>query len=119
MPCVTWILPIKTVSEANCSEHWTKKAKRHKQQKYFIQLALKKDIKKITLPCRIKLTRISTRSLDYDNLVSSQKWTLDAICDLLIPGLKPGRADTDKRITASYFQEKGKKYSIKIEIDSS
>lgn len=119
MQNLEWMIPIKTVSELNCSEHWTKKSKRHKQQKFFIQLALKNEIHKIKLPCHIKITRISTRILDYDNLVASQKWTVDAICDLLLPGLKAGRADGDKRITISYDQSKGKHQSIKIEIESS
>lgn len=111
-------VPIKTVSESNCSEHWTKKSKRHKQQKFFVQLALKEQVKKITLPCMIKVVRLSSRLLDYDNLVSSQKWVIDSICDLLIPGLKPGRADGDTRISVCYDQEKSKSNGVRIEIDS-
>jgi hypothetical protein len=111
-------IPIKTISELNCTEHWTKKSKRHKQQKFFTQLALKEEVKKITLPCVIKIIRISPRVLDYDNLVSSQKWVVDSICDLLIPGLKPGRADGDKRISVLYDQEVGKLQAIRVEIES-
>lgn len=111
-------LSIKTVSEANSTEHWTKKSKRHREQKFFVNLALREGIKEITLPCKIKLTRISTRTLDYDNLCSSLKYVLDSVCDLLVPGLRPGQADGDPRITTSYDQEKGKKYAIRIEITS-
>lgn len=111
-------IPIKTITESNCSEHWRKVRDRHKKQKFFVQLALKKEIGKINLPCHIKITRISTRNLDDDNLVSSQKAVIDAICDLLIPGLRPGRADGDKRISKSYDQEIGKINSIRIEIES-
>ena len=124
-----WEIPLKTVSEANGvkvkkangkyrSEHWSETGKRHRQQKEIIQLVLKKEIIKATLPCHINLTRISTRKLDYDNLVSSQKYVLDSICDLLIPGLAPGRADGDPRITTNYRQEKGKIQGIRIEITS-
>lgn len=111
-------VPIKTVSELNCREHWTKKSKRHQQQKFFVRHALREKIKEISLPCHIKITRISTRRLDYDNLVASQKWVLDSICDLLIPGLNNGMADADTRITTTYNQEKGKKSGIRIEIVS-
>jgi hypothetical protein len=111
-----WEVPIMTVSEANCSEHWSKKAKRHKQQQFFVKLALKKGIEEISLPCHVKITRMGRGSLDFDNLVSSQKWVVDAVCDSLIPGLKPGRADGDKRITVSYNQEKKQFYGVRIEI---
>ena len=36
MKKITWNLRIKTVSEANCTQHWTKKSKRHKLQQFFI-----------------------------------------------------------------------------------
>lgn len=118
MSKIIWELPLLTVSELNCSEHWAKKSKRHKKQKFFVKLALKNEINKISLPCSVKITRLSSRSLDYDNLVSSQKWVVDAICDLLIPGLKPGRADGDERIKIFYHQEKSRNYGIKIEISN-
>jgi hypothetical protein len=115
---ITLVLPIKTVSESNNHEHWTQKHKRHSYQKkkvayYFLMLE-----EKPTLPCKIILTRIAPRSLDFDNLVSSQKWIRDAICDQLIPGLKPGRSDSDPRISISYAQQSAapKKYGVKIEI---
>jgi hypothetical protein len=46
----------------------------------------------------------------------SMKWIEDAVCDLLVPGLAPGRADGDKRITTQYKQEKGQNFGIRIEI---
>lgn len=114
---IEWNLPIKTVSEANCSEHWTKKHKRHKSQKKMIWYQFKKEEKKITLPCHIKMTRISQRFLDKgDNLPCSMKYIRDSIAEE-ITGIKiSGRADDDERITWEYSQEKGKPQSIKIEI---
>lgn len=111
-------IPIKTVSEANSREHWHVKARRHHDQKKLIGLILNAHINPKRLPCHIKLCRIAQRKLDYDNLVSSQKYVLDAICELLIPGLAPGRADGDPRITVSYEQEtrKGPLYAVRIEI---
>ena len=116
----TWKLPIKTVSEANSNEHWTRKKKRHDIQKLYIRLwATKNNIGATTLPAIIKLTRVAPRELDCEeNLPMSFKWIKDYIADQLIPGQAAGRADGDKRIKWDYFQEKGepKEYAIKIEI---
>jgi hypothetical protein len=113
---LVWQFPIRTVSEANRRDHWAKASRRHRMQKFLVQQALKCEIKAIKLPCHIKITRIAPRCMNYDNLVSSQKYVLDAICDLILPGLAPGRADDDPRITASYFQEKGKPQQVRIEM---
>lgn len=111
-------LPIKTVSEANCSEHWTKKHKRHKLQKYWVRVVFLQHNPKIDLPCKIKLTRISSRKLDSDNLQTCLKYIRDSVADYIHPGLQPGRADDDENIQWQYDQEKGSPQSIKIEIYS-
>ncbi len=116
MKKITWEIPIRTVSEANCTEHWRKKHKRHKNQQFFVKLALAKEICQVSLPCKVKVTRLASRNLDFDNLVSSQKWIVDAICDSLIPGLQPGHADSDSRIEIEYGQEKRPIQGVKIEI---
>ena len=116
---VSWQLPIKTARESNSSEHWAKKAKRHRLQKIKIKSAFLKDRPQIEIPCHVILTRISPRSLDcHDNLPMSFKWIVDSICDYIFPGMAAGRADDSKEITWEYRQEKGKvrEYAIKIEI---
>ena len=111
-----WNLPIKVVSEANISEHWTKAHKRHKMQKkairYFMaDISLYRD-----MPITIKLIRISPRKLDEkDNLPMSFKYVADAISDLIYPGLQPGRADDNDLMQWKYAQEKGPG-SIRIEL---
>lgn len=115
----TFNIPIKTVTEANISEHWTKKAHRHKIQKWIVKKVFCDNQFKFTLPVHIILIRIAPRELDQaDNLPYAFKWIFDSICDMLIPGLKPGRADADKRITVEYKQRKGKprEYSVEVEI---
>lgn len=112
-----WDIPLKTVSEMNCSQHWTVKSKRHRYQKLAMKTVMKKDIENVKLPCHIKITRKSPGMLDFDNLCASQKYVLDSICDMLIPGLPPGRADGDPRISVSYFQERARKHSLTIEIE--
>ncbi len=52
-----------------------------------------------------------------DNLPCSFKWILDAVCDNLLPGLKPGRADGDERISVKYDQEKSKEYGVRITME--
>ena len=111
---------IKIISEGNNFDHWTKKRKRKICHQLMVKSALNGKITDISLPCKVKLTRIAPRKLDYDNLCFSIKFIYDTICDLLIPGLRPGRADGDSRITVEYFQEKGKpkEFGLKIEIIS-
>lgn len=104
---ITLLLPIKTISEGNCSEHWQRKAKRHRQQQGRVQMFMCNYRELIKLPCTITVTRIAPRNLDFDNFVYGQKWVVDAICDQLVPGLRPGRADADERIKINYKQEKG------------
>lgn len=118
---VNWQLPIKTASEANSSEHWTKKAKRHRLQKRWIKAAFLKEKPQIEFPMHVVITRLAPRSLDcQDNLPCSLKYVVDAIAEELTGNYVPGRADGDKRITWEYRQEKGspKEYAVKIEIKS-
>lgn len=116
---VNWHLPIRTASEANSSEHWNKKAKRHKLQKRWIKAAFHRERPQIALPALVVLTRLAPRALDcQDNLPCSMKYIVDAIAEELTGNYVPGRADGDKRITWEYHQEKGepKEYAVKIEI---
>lgn len=119
---VSWQLPIKAANEANSSEHWTKKSKRHKMQKWFVKRAYHCDKPEFYLPCTVTLTRIAPRALDlHDNLRMSLKWIADAVSECLIPGMAAGRADDDERIKWEYRQEKGKprEYAVRIEIQVS
>ena len=116
----TLVVPIRLISEANVREHWSKKHRRKKKQREVIGYFLN-SLEKPKLPCRIVLTRIAPRKLDYDNLVFAQKQVLDVLCDWLIPGLAPGRADGRDEIKGvEYRQERGapREYALKIEIIS-
>jgi hypothetical protein len=121
MPTFEWKINLKTVSESNSSEHWSKKAKRHKNQKKAIWFELLTKKSGIQLPCIIKLSRVAPRLLDDDNLVSSFKWIRDAIAEEITGIQIAGRADDTPMIKWQYAQEKGlpKEYAIKIEILSS
>ncbi len=108
-------IPIRTVSELNQAEHWTKRHRRRKKQKreVFYELA-SASTKKPSLPCDIWLTRIAPRKMDGDNLQSSFKAVRDAIADWM------GFDDGDDRLQWRYDQRSGepKEYAILIQIFS-
>lgn len=117
-------VPIKTVSEANKREHWTKPHKRAKAQKDAVRWYLGQEIMQTApevlkmRPIDIHLTRIAPRKLDCDNNQMSLKACRDAVADLFNPGLMPGRADDDPKLFWYYGQKKGKpkEYAVEIEI---
>ncbi len=129
---IRWEIHIKTVSESNISEHWTKSSRRHRQQQFFIRNLFKINSQTIPLPCEIILTRISNRFLDpEDNLPMSLKWIKDQIGACIFPekvviykkkngsfATNKGHSDSDPRVIWKYAQEKGNRQGIRIEINS-
>jgi hypothetical protein len=108
-------LPIRTISEANCFEHWRKSHKRHTIQRKTVALALNPIKDKIKLPCSIKLIRYAPRTLDkFENLPMSFKYIVDACCAIITGDFRAGRADGDERISLSCDQVKSEGYGIKI-----
>ena len=109
-------IPLRLHSESRFADHWTKRNKRKKAHYNIVRLYYKLNVKApVFPPVQITLTRIAPRSLDYDNLVSAFKFIRDAVADLVMPGLKMGRAD--EKMEFIYKQEKKSKvYSVKIEI---
>ena len=131
MEKITWEIPLKTVSEANSSEHWTVSSRRHRHQQFFIRALFHALDKEIPIPCTVTITRLSPRLLDDDNNVSSAKFIRDEISECIFPEKRKsflnkkgrlqsikGRADSDPRITWKYAQEKSKTLGIRIEIES-
>jgi len=110
-------IPMRLLSEANTHQHWRKKYERNKRQQKAIVLIWRSQKPVVSLPCKVTLTRIGPRLLDFGNLVYAFKGVQDKTADLIIPGLAPGQADDEKRgITWDYKQEKGL-YGIRIEIE--
>lgn len=130
MDKIIWELPLKTISEANCSQHWTVKSKRHKQQQFFVRALFNRQQNPISLPCCVKMIRLGSRLLDAEeNLPMAFKWVKDEISACLIPEKRKfykdkkgklreikGRADDDPRIKWQYGQEKAATQGIRIEI---
>ena len=112
---ISLTLPIRTVSEANSQEHWTKKHRRHKKQKnnlFFAYLEIKQFVK---YPCTLTFIRYAPKMLDkHDNLPMSMKWLCDAICAEITGEHRPGLADNFEGLTIKYDQVKSKQYAVKI-----
>lgn len=114
---VSVTLPIKTISEANCFEPWYKRYGRHKDQQRVVGLSLNPLKGYLRLPCSIMLTRYAPDELDvFDNLPMSFKYIVDTVCAIITGEEKPGKADSDKRISISCGQEKSAAYGIRVEI---
>lgn len=112
-------IPLKTVSEANSREHWIKKSARHKLQRNAVAAIIKPHVYKISVPCKIKLIRISPRKLDLgDNLPMAFKSIKDQLGEMICNEKVKGRGDGDDRILWEYNQERGKpkEYAVRIEI---
>lgn len=115
---IEFTVPIRTISEANSSEHWRKRWKRHQWQTLILKSYLKAKCSSVNLPIKIIITRIAPRPLDFDNLAMSVKFIRDQLAAFFIPGQQMGRADNDPRLYFEYMQNKGipKQYAIRITI---
>ena len=111
-------LPIKTISEANCEQHWTTRHKRHKKQKNAIFWAFLEVKHLVKLPCTLTFVRYAPKFLDrHDNLPMSMKWLCDALCAEITGEYRPGLADNSDKIEIKYDQIKSKVYGVKVIIE--
>ena len=108
---------MKIPSLANISKGWRTKYNIKKSQQRSIILILENPLKDLDLPFyTIKLTRISQRTLDEDNLVAAFKYIIDQISSIINPGLTHGRADSVGNIKFEYSQKKGKPQTLRVEV---
>jgi hypothetical protein len=108
-------LPLRIVSEANARDHWTKSAKRAREQRGVTAFALRPKLTSaVVKPQRmtvVTLTRQGPRSLDSDNLQRALKAVRDGVADAL------GMDDADPRIEWRYGQERSKTYGVMVVIE--
>ena len=105
-------IPVRTYSLTNQREHWSKKARRAKQERNWAKLtAGSARLQLLRLPLTITLTRVAPRALDDDNLRGALKSIRDGIADCL------GVDDRDARVTWRYAQRRGspREYAVDIE----
>lgn len=95
------LLSIKTISEANSRDHWTKRRKRFRAQAWELYWAWRSANPQIPpLPLVVTLTRIGPRTLDSDNLAGSFKGIRDQLATLI------GVDDGDPRVEWRYLQQR-------------
>lgn len=95
---------LRLVSEANAREHWSAKARRVKQQRNLVTLALRGTVAAqmlLVAPLEVTITRIGPRRLDDDNATGSAKAVRDAIAAVL------GVDDGDDRVRWRVEQARG------------
>lgn len=109
---ITFTIPLRTVSGMNAREHWRARMRRvraeHTTTVYYAGLALVK----VKMPCVVTLTRVSSGTLDTDNLASALKGVRDAVAKLI--GVDDGDVS---RVQYRYAQEKGKRGSYSVRVD--
>jgi len=111
-------IPLEIVSP-NASEHWTDRYKRNKRIRRLITSYWLTRKESPQPPCEILIERKISGKLklmDDDNFIAGCKFIRDCIADLLIPGLAPGQADSDKKLTWQYRQITAKEKGVHITI---
>lgn len=114
---VGFMMPIRTVSEANARVHWSARAKRARSQRQASKLITASHLRGLDwrafkhLPLTITLTRMSPRKLDSDNLAGAFKAVRDGIADAL------GIDDGSDRLEWVYAQQKSKLVGVQVDIE--
>lgn len=107
----TTLLVVRTVSESNGREHWAKKAKRVRAQRFAAALTAQAILLQ-PLPVVVTLVRVAPRMLDDDNLRGALKACRDGIADAFKVD------DRDPRIKWRYGQRRGtaKLYGVEVSV---
>lgn len=111
MKMITTKIPLETVSTTNMREHWSKRARRAKEQRR-VAYMWTPLLPRLGFPLTITLTRISPRKLDDDNLRSALKSVRDGIADRLEID------DRDSRVTWEYGQRKGDSWEQAVLVEA-
>ena len=111
-------LALHTVSESNARGHWGKRAKRAKEQRGVVCLALRARqpsnwVFPAVAPLVVTIARVAPRALDDDNLRGALKGVRDGVADWLEIN------DRDPRVSWAYAQERGgvRQYAVKIRVE--
>ncbi len=120
----TFVVPAKTVSEANSRTHWSVKAKRTKglrrDANLYLRAAIQREVSRTATPedlvgscepdrgVEVLLTRLAPGILDDDNLASSLKGFRDGVADAF------GKDDRDPILKWKYDQRRSKTYAVEV-----
>lgn len=100
------LIPIKTVGGLNAREHWRQRSARVKKERTTAAITTPR----FPLPCVVTMTRLSSGTLDDDNLQGACKAIRDGIADKL------GIDDRDPRVEWRYGQEKCKRGDFGVRV---
>lgn len=108
-------LPLRTISEINTHEHWTKVHKKVGHHRRSVEMAMRAHANarclKIKPPCSVRLTRIAPDALDVtDNNPAALKHVIDGVADWL------GINDRSPTVTWECCQEQRAQYGVRIEV---
>lgn len=108
------ILPIETLSpNRTAGEHWGTRARRARQQRSLIAMALEPRLpERLPKKLNILITRCGPRLLDPDNSIASLKATRDGVADAL------GIDDGSPRLDWLYGQCVQDEYAVEIRISA-
>jgi hypothetical protein len=107
-------LPIKTKGGLNNREHFMARHRRVKKERETTKLIVRSALPSRGLPCTVRLTRISSGTMDDDGCVGALKSIRDGIADALEVD------DGDSRIHFFYAQEKCKRggFGVRVQIEA-
>jgi hypothetical protein len=107
-------LPIRTISEINAHQHWSKTYQQVGKQRRAIEMAVRAHANsrgiKVSPPCAVRIVRRAPDLLDTDNLRSATKHAQDAVADWLRIN------DRSSAVLWDSDQEKSATYWIRIEV---
>ena len=108
-------MPIRTISEANCRDHWAKKARRVKEQRTLARVLVMNEVgrkRMLGRPVSVALKRIGPRRLDDDNLRGALKAVRDGVADALCID------DGSAAVTWGYSQDSRRRtYRVEVVIE--
>ena len=112
---------VRILSRANKTEHWAKRRKRESGQRFEVRIH-SRQIRQLSLPVAVRMTRFAPQAMDGDNLISAFKHIRDELANILIPEKTQGNQfarwadDSDNRIAWEVAQVQSSSWSMQIEI---
>lgn len=121
----SFLVPIRTVSEANVRTHWAQRAKRTKSlreaAKFHLMAAVQNQVGRDVEPpqllndeigksVELTMTRVAPGQLDDDNLAGALKGFRDGIADAF------GVDDRHPSLVWKYAQRRGKIYGVEVAV---
>ena len=109
---LSFMIPLRTYSEANLRQHWSCLQRRRREQRMITRVTTIHQLGPVRFGPQsvVTLCRVAPRGLDSDNLAASMKAVRDGVADGL------GMDDRDSLLTWRYEQRKGA-YAVLVRIE--